>query len=112
MAGRKGWPAVLLLAVVLAACGGGGADDAGQGTANGAKQAVSEGERLYGKRCMACHGEGLEGGFGPELRNVGERLSREELIRVIRDGRNTMPAFKDRLTDAEIEAIVDWINKQ
>jgi mono/diheme cytochrome c family protein len=31
---------------------------------------------------------------------------------VIRDGKGAMPAFKDRLTDEEIAAIVDWIHKQ
>ncbi|REJ15562.1 MAG: cytochrome c-551 [Paenibacillaceae bacterium] len=112
MAGRKGWLALLLLAVGLTACGGGGGNGTGQGKADEADRVAAEGERLYMNRCMSCHGGELEGGFGPELRNVGERMSREEFIAVVRDGRNTMPAFRDRLTDDEIGAIIDWLDKQ
>ena len=103
-------PLFLLLAIGLAACGGGGGSDGGNGRdANGAVRAVSEGELLYEKRCMACHGGDLEGGFGPELRNVGERMSREEIVSAIRDGIGIMPALGDRLTEEEIAAIADWI---
>jgi len=58
---------------------------------------------------MACHGGDLEGGFGPELRTVGERMSREEIVSAIRDGIGIMPALGDRLTEEEIAAIADWI---
>lgn len=115
MAGSKKWPAVLLLlAVGLTACGGGGGSDgdARRGNADSAAQAASGGERLYSNRCMVCHGGDLKGGFGPELRGIGELRSRDELIAAIRDGTGLMPAFRDRLTEEEIAAIVDWIREQ
>jgi len=108
---RKGRSAVLpllLLAIGLAA-GGGGASGGG---ADDAVQAVSEGERLYRNRCMACHGGELEGGFGPELRGIGERMSRDEIILAVRDGTGLMQPFRDRLTEEEIAAVVDWIRSQ
>lgn len=109
MAARRGWLAALLIAFGVAACGGGGGADEG---ADGADRAMAAGGRLYANRCSACHGEGLEGAFGPELRNIGGRMSRDELIAVIRDGTGLMQGFKDRLTDEEIAAIVDWIREQ
>jgi cytochrome c551 len=117
MAGRRGWPAALLLAAglafMLAACGGGGgADDGRQGGGGGANRARAEGERLYASRCAACHGGELEGGFGLELKGIGGRMGRDELIAVIRDGTGLMPALKDRLSEEEIAAIVDWIREQ
>jgi len=103
---------LLLLAIGLAACGGGGAGKGKGEQANGAVQAVSEGERVYTNRCMACHGGELEGGFGPELRGIGGRMSREELIRIVTDGTGLMQPFRDRLTEEEIAAVVDWIRTQ
>lgn len=117
MAGRRGWPAALLLAAGLAAglaaCGGGGgADDGRQSGGGDAIRAQAEVERLYASRCAACHGGELEGGFGPELKGIGGRMDRDALIAVIRDGKGLMPALKDRLTEEEIAAIVDWIREQ
>lgn len=109
LAARRAWPAALLLAAALGACGvGGGA----AGGSDGADRGMAEGARLYANRCSACHGEGLEGAFGPELRNIGERMTRDELIAVIRDGTGLMQGFRDRLTDEEIAAIADWIRNQ
>ena len=109
MAARRGWLAALLLAAGLSACGGGGGADGGE---DGADRVQAEGGRLYANRCSACHGDGLEGAFGPDLRNIGERMSREELIAVIRDGTGLMRGLKDRLTDEEIAAIADWVRSQ
>lgn len=60
--------------LVVTACGGGG-DDAGDDPTTTAPTAqgtgiVEEGERLFDKTCIACHGEGGKGvdGLGKPLR--------------------------------------------
>ncbi len=39
---------------------------------------------------------------------VSDRLSRDEHLTVVREGRNNMPAWEGTLTDEEIEAVVDY----
>lgn len=65
-------------------------------------------------QCIACHGGELEGGAGPALRGVGDRLSKEELVDVITNGRNNgaMPPYKDQLSSEQIEQIAVWLEKQ
>jgi len=67
---------------------------------------------LYGTHCASCHGAGRLGGMGPALlpENLA-RLKKAEAARVIRDSRPgvQMPAFKGRLSDAEIVALVEQI---
>jgi mono/diheme cytochrome c family protein len=74
--------------------------------------AGTEVERLYGDRCASCHGEARLGGMGPALvpENLG-RLSREEAADVVAKGRvqTQMPAFGDRLSEAEIGQLVELI---
>lgn len=74
--------------------------------------AASEGERLYGRNCAACHGENGTGGIGVPLalRSFQSSVSDDYLRKTIRHGRpgRVMPAFS-QLSDAEIEAIVGHV---
>lgn len=65
-------------------------------------------------QCMACHGAELEGGGAPALLGVGDRLSKEELVEVITNGRNdgAMPAFNGDLTPEQIDQVAEWLSKQ
>ncbi len=65
-------------------------------------------------QCIACHGTELEGGGGPALRGVGDRMNKDELVDVIANGRNNgaMPPFKDVLSAEEIDQIATWLEKQ
>ena len=65
------------------------------------------GADVYQESCAVCHGGSGEGGTGPSLVGVDERLTRDEQIRIVRDGRGRMPAWDDELTAEEIEAVVD-----
>lgn len=66
----------------------------------------------YREHCAACHGEGRLGGIGPAL--IPENLSRlrkSEAHQVIAKGRaaTQMPAFGERLNDAEVKALADYV---
>ncbi|MDD9369325.1 MAG: PQQ-binding-like beta-propeller repeat protein [Acidimicrobiales bacterium] len=84
-----------------------GAAPGADGAADGSSGSASVGEDVYQESCAACHGGSGEGGTGPSLVGVDERLTRDEQITIVRAGRGRMPAWGDELTAEEIEAVVD-----
>jgi mono/diheme cytochrome c family protein len=60
-------------------------------------------------RCFACHGQLGTGGFGPTL--AGDRILaiQKFVIAQILIGRGKMPAFGDRLSNADIAAVAQYI---
>ena len=63
---------------------------------------------LYADHCASCHGPSGQGLSGPGFAGISTRLTEDELVDVVRNGRNAMPRFAGVLLDAEIEAIVDY----
>lgn len=87
------------------------------------------GLELFNKNCMGCHAiDNVGGRPGPNLNGVGNRetvagfadasteaLLKQNLAEWIKDPQamkpgNKMPAFKDRLQDQEIDAIVEYLS--
>lgn len=66
----------------------------------------------YAIHCAGCHGADRLGGTGPALlpENL-ERLRKPQALQVIRDGRiaTQMPAFDDKLSATDIQALADFI---
>jgi mono/diheme cytochrome c family protein len=98
----KWWP--LLGILLLAACGSRGGSE--------------EGQAIYLRRCLACHGEtGV--GDGPTAKMLGIKpadlqravmeRSREEVLETIAQGRNLMPAFDESLSAGEREAVYEYL---
>jgi cytochrome c551 len=105
--------APVALAAVVAACGGtGGAS--GDRPARGGPDGPAETLELYRSNCIACHAPDLTGNMGPstDISQVGARLDRDEIRRRIAEGGDIMPAFADRLDDAEIDALAGWLAEQ
>jgi glucose dehydrogenase/cytochrome c5 len=97
------WGAVAVAALAVAACSSDG------GTESAAER--SPGADLYRTNCAACHGAAGGGGQGPKLGD-GEAAAKwdaGELIDIVANGRDAMPAFEDRLTEDEIAQIVDFV---
>ncbi|WP_100331593.1 cytochrome c550 [Bacillus xiapuensis] len=66
-------------------------------------------EGFYKQTCMGCHGGNYEGGSGPALKGVGEKLSKDEIKDVLINGRGAMPGG---LVPAEnADAMADWVSK-
>jgi len=60
--------------------------------------------------CFACHaGDGSGTWMGSNLIGIGERKSREEISDAIRKGPGMMPDYEGKLTDDELDEIVDWL---
>lgn len=110
---------VALLAVAasaLAACGGGsdGADTSAPPRPPGTLAADPElrlGRRVYAARCMACHGVDGQGAVGPAFTGgrILERFpNQDDQVRLVTNGRGTMPQFGGSLDDDEIRAVVRY----
>jgi polyvinyl alcohol dehydrogenase (cytochrome) len=67
-----------------------------------------DGERIYQARCATCHGGTGQGGTGPSLLGVADRLPRDAHIAVVESGRDNMPGWTDTLSEEEIAAVVDY----
>jgi len=62
------------------------------------------------KQCRNCHALGEEGGQrGPALDSVATRLTGDQLIRQVLQGRGNMPAYGKNLSPAETTALVAFL---
>ncbi|MDI2589703.1 cytochrome c [Psychrobacillus sp. NEAU-3TGS] len=102
--------------LMLAACGGGNdeandndtATDTDTGTAPTTENASADAEKIVSSKCISCHGGNLEGqGNFPALNDVGSRLSEDEILNVIENGRGAMPG--GLVTGEEAQAVAAWL---
>jgi mono/diheme cytochrome c family protein len=79
------------------------------------EEVLALGERIFNTTCSACHGEDGSGGTGPALNSLQLLTGKtDEQIEstIVNGGRrpnSSMPAFGDRMTSVEINAVVDNI---
>ena len=98
--------------LVLAACGGGddNADTSNDTTTDsGTTETASvDAEKIVSAKCISCHGQNLEGqGNFPALNNVGSRLSEDEILNVIENGKGAMPG--NIISGDEAKAVAEWL---
>jgi len=61
-------------------------------------------------QCRNCHAiDGIGGQRGPDLTDVGTRLTTPQLIRQVVQGGGNMPAFGQNLTPSQIDAVVSYM---
>lgn len=97
---------LLNLVCLIAGCGGG---EQPSGTSNNSGIEIPE---IYKQNCLSCHGNQLQGRVGPDLQTVGSRLTEDELMQLIHDGKGGMPAFGKQLSEDEIASIAAWLSDQ
>ncbi|MFD0958840.1 c-type cytochrome [Paenibacillus chungangensis] len=68
----------------------------------------------YQSQCMGCHATDLNGGAGPALLGVGNKLSQEEIAGIITNGSENkmMPGFGESLSSDDIDKLALWLTKQ
>lgn len=72
---------------------------------------LARGQEVYMADCASCHGSSGNGGAGPKLKDViASRYTLEQHEKIISEGRKgtSMPAFKDRLSAEDIEAVARY----
>ena len=83
---------------------------------SGAVGFAQSGEAVYKAKCQSCHGAqgvpnpgiakamGVKPASDPAVKSIGEA----QMIADTTNGKGKMPAFKGKLSDAEIKASVDY----
>ena len=80
--------------------------------------AQAPGEATYKAKCQMCHGaDGMAAtpaGKSTKARPFNDpdvlKMSDDDLIAVTTNGKNKMPAYKGKLTDAQIKDLVAYIH--
>ncbi len=91
-----------------------------------AQQVLDTGRKVYQQHCAVCHGDKAQGNpqwrikpasgmwLPPPLNGSGHAWhhSKKWLVAFIKNGsppgKGTMPAWKDKLSDRQIEAVIHW----
>ncbi|MGM0874295.1 MAG: cytochrome c550 [Bacillota bacterium] len=66
-------------------------------------------EEIYTKSCVSCHGQNYEGGAGPTLVGVGDKLSVDEINETIKSGRGIMPP--GLVPDEKLDEMAEWVSQ-
>ena len=84
-----------------------------------ARDAVSQGQNIFKNNCAQCHhADTAEPLFGPGMAGLFERselpaskraVTEKNIMRQLTDPVGTMPSFSDRLSEDELEAVVDYL---
>ncbi|MEQ8716227.1 MAG: c-type cytochrome [Acidimicrobiales bacterium] len=104
-------PVVFTVAALTAACGASEPPEIPLTNDGQADPVLVEGAEVYSARCAACHGDDGGGGRGSKLadgRMVEVYPDVADQLEVVNAGRRAMPRFDDKLTPAEIEAVVRY----
>jgi quinoprotein glucose dehydrogenase len=67
-----------------------------------------ENKSVFGARCAECHGA-TDSPTAPSLTGVGQRLTREQIVKTIREGTGRMPGYATLLGDAVINDLAEFL---
>jgi mono/diheme cytochrome c family protein len=114
---------LVALTLLIAACGGsdnGGSTTSGAapsttgtgtGSAGGAENASAEGKQVFTQNCQGCHtlkDAGATGSVGPNLDDL--KPPKATVVTQVENGGGPMPAFKGKLSDAQINAVSTYVS--
>src|SRR3954466_10947736 len=105
-----------VLGLAIAACGGGSgsssSSSSSQSTSSGGTQSASaQGKQVFTQNCKGCHtlkDAGATGSVGPNLDDL--KPDKATVVRQVNNGGGQMPAFKGKLTDAQIDAVATYVS--
>ena len=65
---------------------------------------------LYGANCASCHGDDRKGSPDvPSLVGIGERRSRDDIAKIIREGTGRMPGYAGTFDNAAVNDMVNFL---
>jgi mono/diheme cytochrome c family protein len=91
-------------AVLTVACGRGGSGS------TPSDPVLAQGQQVYKAHCQACHGDKGQGGTGMKLAGRVAQVypNIADQIAVINNGSSSMPAWKNSLSPADINAVARY----
>lgn len=108
---RRIAPVLLVVLVAGATCGSTSPPEVPAAADGSVDQTLVLGREVWGDRCSRCHGSDGGGRSGPRL-NGGRVTERypdvADQVEIVVQGRGGMPAFGDRLSPEEIDAVVAY----
>lgn len=107
----KKWVQGLVLGCGLAMAGGAMAGDEPYTVEDGKVDVKTwMGMKIYQRGgCQGCHGPNAKGGAAfPSLLDALKTMSRDELAKIVKEGRNTMPPMMQGVTDLKIVKKKDY----
>ena len=93
-----------MLAIV--ACGGG--KEKSKGSSSDSGTSVVNAEKIFKSNCMLCHGEDGKLGLNNSKDLTISKLSLEERIDIVTNGKNTMVGFSSLLDKDEIKVVAEY----
>jgi len=110
---RLGIAVALISALLVTACGGGGggSSSGSSSAAGGSSNASAQGKTVFNTNCKGCHtlkDAGSTGSVGPNLDEL--QPDKATVVRQVDNGGGQMPAFKGKLSDAQINAVATYVS--
>ena len=113
---RLGIAISLVSLLLLAACGGSdnsssSSSSSSSSGASGSASASAEGKQVFTQNCKGCHtlqDAGATGSVGPNLDDL--KPDKARVVRQVNKGGGPMPAFKGKLSDAQINAVATYVS--
>jgi mono/diheme cytochrome c family protein len=108
-----------VVGLAIGACGGGDSSSSSsssspstQSSSSGGTQSASaQGKQIFTSNCGGCHtlaDAGTNGQVGPNLDDL--KPSKAVVVRQVNNGGGQMPAFKGKLSDAQISAVATYVS--
>jgi mono/diheme cytochrome c family protein len=114
-----------VLGLAIAACGGSGGGSSSSSSSSssasssstastsggGAQSASAQGKQIFASNCGGCHtlaDAGTNGQVGPNLDDL--KPSKAVVVRQVNNGGGQMPAFKGKLSAAQINAVATYVS--
>jgi len=78
-----------------------------------------EGDAVFKELCVGCHGEDgrADTDMGKKVKAADltspdvQKQSDSELAKVVKDGKEKMPSFADKLSDDEVKAVIAYVRQ-
>jgi len=102
---------IAILAFAVFACGGETPNEQKTTKKPAKKKKKVDGEKVYKQYCVTCHGVYGDMGASGAANLTESKLTVDEKIGVVTNGRNTMTPFKGLLSEAKIKAVVAYTEK-
>lgn len=69
-----------------------------------------DGDAIYANSCAGCHGADLSGTVGPDLTQIGSKLSADEISEIVLNGQGDMPAID--MSPEDVDVLAEWLSEK